>query len=168
MNAAGDIIAIGAYRNDDNGDNSGHVRVYQNVGGTWTLIGDDIDGEASYDYSGQSVSINAAGDIVAIGAIGNDDNGSNSGHVRVYQNISGTWTQVGADIDGEAAGDRSGYSVSMNAAGDIMAIGALYNDGNGSDSGHVRVVKSTSTYTALSNVLSLIHALTARVEALEV
>ena len=48
---------------------------------------------------------------------------------------SGTWTQVGADIDGEAAGDRSGRSVSMSSDGTRVAIGAPYNDGTG----HVRV-----------------------------
>ena len=142
INAAGDIVAIGAHHNDGNGSDSGHVRVYQNIGGTWTQIGADIDGEAVDDssLSGVSVSINATGDVVAIGATGNDGNGTNSGHVRVYQNIAGTWSQIGADIDGEAAGDNSGKSVSINATGDIVAIGAT--DGNGSDSGHVRVYQN--------------------------
>ena len=44
------------------------------------------------------------------------------------------WTQLGQDLDGEAAGDDSGYSVSLS--GDRVAIGAIYNDGNGSSSGH--------------------------------
>ena len=47
-------------------------------------------------------------------------------------------TQKGADIDGEAAGDGSG-KVSINSNGNIVAISAPNNDGNGSDSGHVRV-----------------------------
>ena len=33
-------------------------------------------------------------------------------------------TQLGSDIDGEAADDYSGWSVSMNSAGDRVAIGA--------------------------------------------
>ena len=33
-------------------------------------------------------------------------------------------TQLGSDIDGEAASDNSGGSVSMNSAGDRVAIGA--------------------------------------------
>ena len=40
---------------------------------------------------------------VAIGANGNDGNGINAGHVRIYEYSSGSWTQLGADIDGEAA-----------------------------------------------------------------
>jgi len=39
-------------------------------------------------------------------------------------------TQLGSDINGEAATDYSGYSVSMNSAGDRVAIGANWNDGN--------------------------------------
>ena len=49
-------------------------------------------------------------------------------------------TQVGSDIDGEAAGDISGSSVSMPDAYTV-AIGAQYNDGNGTESDHVRVYK---------------------------
>ena len=53
-------------------------------------------------------------------------------------------TQIGADIDGETAGDRSGTSVSLSSNGNIMAIGAPYNDGNGTSSGHVRVYQIIS------------------------
>ena len=48
-------------------------------------------------------------------------------------------TQLGSDIDGEAATDYSGESVSMNSDGDRVAIGASHNDGTGSLAGHVRV-----------------------------
>ena len=80
-----------------------------------------------------------SGDRVAIGAYGNDGTATNAGHVRVYEYSSGSWSQVQNDIDGEAANDFSGYSVSMNSAGDRVAIGAPYNDGTASDAGHVRI-----------------------------
>ena len=47
--------------------------------------------------------------------------------------------QKGVDITGEATGDRSGSSVSLSADGSTLAVGAEFNDGNGADSGHVRV-----------------------------
>ena len=53
-----------------------------------------------------------------------------------------TWLQIGDDIDGEAAGDFSGGSVSLSSDGDTVAIGAGDNtdyDGNRYYSGHVRV-----------------------------
>ena len=142
LSADGTTLAIGAWQNDGNGSDSGHARVYQNVGGTWTQIGSDIDGEAILDISGFSVSLSSDGSILAIGAI---FNGGGAGHVRVYQNVGGTWTKLGQDIDGEAAVDFSGYSVSLSASGSRVAIGAIQNDGNGSNSGHVRVYKYNGT-----------------------
>jgi hypothetical protein len=84
---------------------------------------------------------------VAIGANRNGGNGSLSGHVRIYKNISGTWTQQGSDIDGEAGDDGSGSSVSLSSDGSIVAIGASRNDGNGTKAGHVRVYLSCTTDT---------------------
>ena len=55
--------------------------------------------------SGISVSMNSAGDRVAIGAYGNDGTATDAGHVRIYQYASGSWSQLGSDIDGEAASD---------------------------------------------------------------
>ena len=128
-------VAIGAYRNDGNGDNSGHVRIYawNSATSAWEQQGADIDGEAAGDYSGESVSLSSDGTTVAIGANSNDGNGENSGHVRIYAWNSATsaWDQQGADIDGEAAGDRSGESVSLSSDGTTVAIGAHQNDGNG-------------------------------------
>ena len=142
LSADGRIVAIGAPDNDANGSRSGQVRVYRNNLGDWTQIGTDIDGEAANDESGTSLSLSADATTVAIGALGNDANGYDSGHVRVYENTSGVWTQIGADIDGEAIDDLSGYSVSLSADGNIVAIGAQGNDDNGIASGHVRVYKN--------------------------
>jgi hypothetical protein len=135
----GSRIAIGAYYNDGNGNNSGHVRIYDWNGSTWVQVGSDIDGESAEDYSGYSVSLSSDGSRIAIGAYQNDSNGSDSGHVRIYDWNGSTWVQVGSDIDGESAEDYSGYSVSISADGSGVAIGAPFNDGNGSSSGHVRI-----------------------------
>ena len=147
LSSDGSIVAIGA-RNDGNGSDSGHTRIYQwdSTNSVWNQLGSDIDGEAAYDYSGRSVSLSSDGSIVAIGANANDGNGSASGHTRIYQwdSTNSVWNQLGSDIDGEAAGDYSGYSVSLSSDGSI-AIGARYNDGNGSYSGHTRIYQWYST-----------------------
>ena len=140
----GSVVAIGAIYNAGNSTDSGHVRVYKNVSNVWTQVGGDINGEAANDLSGLSVSLSQDGSVVAIGAPNNTGNGTNSGHVRVYKNVANVWTQVGADINGEAANDGSGYSVSLSQDGSVVAIGATCNDGNGSCSGHVRVYKNVS------------------------
>eukprot|EP01083_Nonionella_stella_P100299 282691_1 len=139
----GDVVAIGALGNDGGGTNAGHVRVYEFISDQWSQRGADIDGEASVDGSGAAVSLNSDGNVVAIGAISNDDGGKRAGHVRVYEFVADgnatRWKQRGDDIDGEAAGDDSGTSVSLSSNGNIVAIGAPYNDGNGVSRGHVRV-----------------------------
>ena len=93
----------------------------------WVQLGSDIDGEAHDDFFGHSVSLSSDGTIVAIGAYGNDGNGNSSGHVRVYEWDVSAWVQRGSDIDGEAAGDRGGWSVSLSSDGNIVAIGAYSN-----------------------------------------
>ena len=139
MNSVGDRVAIGARLNDGSGVNAGSVRIYSWDGTTWNKLGQDIYGEAAGDESGHSVSMNSAGDRVAIGSKLNDGSGASSGSVRIYSLSGTTWNKLGQDIDGEAAGDTSGYSVSMNSVGDRVAIGAVGNDGNGTDSGSVRI-----------------------------
>jgi len=148
MSSDGSRVAIGARNNDDASTNAGHVRVYDLVGSTWTQVGADIDGEAAGDSSGHSVALSSDGSRVAIGAVSNDDTGESAGHVRVYDWSGSTWTQVGADIDGEAVGDYSGYSVALSSDGSRVAIGASSNDGTGTSAGHVRVYDwSGSTWT---------------------
>lgn len=60
------------------------------------------------------------GKRVAIGAPYNDGigNGRSIGSTRVYEEVNGTsWKKVGDDIDGELAGDYSGWSVSTSSDG---------------------------------------------------
>ncbi len=102
-------------------------------------LGADIDGEAAFDRSGWSASLSSDGSRVAIGAYLNDGAGNNAGRVRIYDFDGASWTQLGADIDGEAADDHSGFSVSLSSDGSRVAIGAPENDGAGNNAGHVRV-----------------------------
>ena len=152
LNSDGTIMAAGGYGADISATDSGVVRVYQYSNSAWTQLGGDITGETAGDWSGTSVALNDDGTIVAIGAYKNDGTSTNTsdirGHVRVYQYSNSTWTQLGSDIDGEAAGDQSGYSVSLSSDGTTIAIGAIYNDNNLSNAGQVRVFKySNSSWT---------------------
>jgi len=156
LSGDGSVVAIGAIYNDGTtnniNDQRGSVRVYKNISNVWTKVGGDIDGEAAGDNSGQSVALSSDGSIIAIGANLNDGTIANindqRGHVRVYQNISDVWTQLGNDIDAEAAGDRSGWSVSLSSDGMTVAIGATNNAGtSGILRGSVRVYKRDTAAT---------------------
>jgi hypothetical protein len=133
-------VAIGAFENNNgNGIDAGQVRIYSWNGNAWVQKGVDIDGEAAYDISGNSVSMPDS-NTVAIGAPYNDGNGIFAGHVRIYSWNGSAWIQKGVDIDGEAADDRSGWSVSMPDS-NTVAIGAIFNNGNGGNAGHVRIYR---------------------------
>jgi WD40 repeat protein len=166
LSSDGNILAIGAKYNDgEDQDAVGHVRVYQyrnDNADTWTQLGEDIDGLTSWELSGSSVALSADGLVVAISSPSADSFNApcsyNTGLVRVYHynNTADTWLQVGLPIGGELCGDESGDSISLSSSGDIVAIGAVQNDGNNSDwktnSGHVRIFKysrSTSMWIQL-------------------
>ena len=61
----------------------------------------------------------------------NDGFAKDAGHVRIYDwdnsNMKISWIQRGNDIDGEAADDNSGRSVSLSSDGLTVAIGAWKN-----------------------------------------
>ena len=93
MNDAGDVIAVSepwysGYR--------GRTRLLQWNGSSWVNYGNSsgyiYPYESSYDYTGygegntgRAISLNAAGDRIAIGGMYNDGGGSNSGFIRVYE-----------------------------------------------------------------------------------
>jgi hypothetical protein len=69
----------------------------------------DIDGEAAEDRLGSSISLSDDGGVLAIGG------GAVSGRARIYRNVSGSWIQIGDDLDGG--------SISLNSDGNVVAIG---------------------------------------------
>lgn len=140
----GSRLAVSA-RNSSGGLFAGQVRIFDENNGTWTQTGDAINGEAPEDESGGSISISSNGKRIAIGALFNDGNGESAGHVRIFrETINGEWVQIGNDIDGEAAGDYSGSSVSLSNSGKRIAIGAPENSGNGLYSGQVRIFEENN------------------------
>ena len=102
-------------------------------------LGSDIDGVANADQFGYAVSMSNDGNRMVIGANNDDTPGSQAGSVEVYEYSSGSWTKMGSTINGEATNDQFGFAVSMNGAGDRIVVGAIFNDGGGSNSGHARV-----------------------------
>lgn len=119
---------------------SGHARVFDLIGGAWTQVGANIDGEAELDHSGQSVDISSDGSRIVIGAPDNDGNGNKAGHSRIFQLEAGDWIQLGQSIEGAQEEDESGTRVSMSADGNRVAINAPFHDEVGlEDAGHIQV-----------------------------
>ena len=83
--------------------------------------GSDIDGEAAGDFPATRPSMSSDGTRGRRRP--NTPAGTEAGHVRVAES-GGTWTQVGSDIDGEAAEDQSGCSTIMSSDTTRVAVGA--------------------------------------------
>ena len=86
MSADDMTVAVGTPHNDDNGGNSGRVRVftYSPTTKKQNILGNALVGTDKCNKFGKSLSMSADGMTVAVGTPHNDDNGGNSGHVRVF------------------------------------------------------------------------------------
>ena len=143
VSISGDLVIVGAWNDDDNGSNSGSAYVYSKDQGGVNNWGEvkkitATDG-ASSDQFGYSVSI--SGDLAIVGAYLDDDNGGNSGSAYVYAKDQGgvnNWGEVKKikASDG-ASNDDFGFSVSIS--GDLVIVGAILDNDNGSSSGSAYV-----------------------------
>ena len=124
-------VVVGARYDDDNGTSSGSVYVYDanDLSAQPTKL-TAFDGAAG-DAFGESIAF--AADKIVVGAKGDDDNGSQSGSVYVYDanNLSATPTKLTA-FDG-AANDNFGVSIAtaadkivVSAYGDESNTGSVY------------------------------------------
>ena len=92
----------------------------------WFLKGQSIEGNRNFE--GFSVSLNGAGNIVAIGAVLKN----NTGEVNIYKFENTNWTIMGNPISFNQNSAYTGYSISLSNDGDRIAIGApYYNNDNG-------------------------------------
>lgn len=132
---------------------TGRVRTFNYNGGTnWNSMATVT---SSGDRPGTGLSLNSDGTIVAVGEPFNDASGSDAGRVRIFKNISGTtWKEIGS-INGLSS-DLTGYSASLNSDGTIVAVGDIYNDASGSNSGRVRIFKYSSTTSVWTRIGTII------------
>jgi len=137
-----DYAIIGAHNDDDKGDASGSVYIFQRNGTYWTQITKLVpsDGLAS-DYFGYAVSI--SGDYAIIGANGDDEKSSDSGSAYIYQRSGNYWNLVEKLVpeDG-ASSDYFGYAVSIS--GDYAVVGACYDDDKGGNSGSAYIYQNVN------------------------
>jgi hypothetical protein len=84
---SGDKAVIGAHCNDDAGTDSGSAYVFARSVTTWNqnykLTASDAAANDAFGYS-----VATSGDMLVIGAFGDDDGGSNSGSAYVYREVT--------------------------------------------------------------------------------
>jgi len=151
LNWKGDILAIGAPFNDPTGIfNAGAAYIYTGSGNNWKyaakITGDTLGlGNPQSDLFGRSVSLNAKGNVLAVGANVADTNTVNiAGAVYLFTGSGSGWTQLarltGNTLGlGNPAGDQFGWSTSLNSDGNVLAVGAYNADTTGVSAGAVYI-----------------------------
>ena len=99
-------MAVGAPADEGGSSSAGSVKIFKYENNQWSQLGNKIEGSNSGDAFGNSVDLNSGGNTLAVGSIYNDDNGFNSGQVRVFQLSGSSWSQVGSNINGESTDDN--------------------------------------------------------------
>jgi hypothetical protein len=152
----GNIIAVSARLSSKNGKQyAGQVKVFKMNQGLWLQLGNDIFGTNAEDLSGSALSLSADGTIVAIGSPSYSGNGKYCGQVRVFQLLNNKWTQIGTDLNGSRAGLSFGTSVALSSDGSIVAIGTLFDNFWGGQTGSVSVFKNvTGIWKQLGKIIN--------------
>jgi len=135
---SGDVLAVGAHADDDNGPSSGSVYVFRRLGAEWGLEAklrpDDGD---DYDNFGNAVSLSTG--VLVVGAPFDEHAGQASGSAYVFEReADGTWLQVAKLTAGDAEpGDFFGRAVGVSA--DVAVVSSPQDNDLGTDSGSVYV-----------------------------
>ncbi len=164
---SGDTVVIGAYQEDSaasgvNGNgasnassNSGAAYVFTRSGTVWTQQAYLKASNTGAD-DGFGIRVGISGDTIVVGATGEDSNatgvdgdGSNNaasaaGAAYVFSRSGTTWTQQAyLKASNADAGDNFGNSVA--SSGDIVVVGAYFEDGSGLEAGAAYVFSRSGT-----------------------
>lgn len=132
----GDLLVVGAVGNSDAEIGAGAAYAYERVNSEWVFQQQIIAPDAKeWDHFGWSVSL--VGETLAIGASYDSDTGhSDSGSVYMYTRINSEWVFHSELFAPDAQpDDRFGRDVSID--GNLLAVGAYYNDDLGGNAGAV-------------------------------
>jgi len=124
---------VGSRLDDDNGTDSGSAYVFRFNGTNWNqeakLLADD---GAANDLFGTSISISI--DVAIVGAVYDDDKGTNSGSAYIFRFDGTNWNQQAKLLAADgAADDTFGGGVSLD--GDMAIVGVRFDDDKGENSG---------------------------------
>jgi hypothetical protein len=152
LSSDGSTLAVGASGNDLNGENSGQVKVYRfdEAALSFKQVNGTLNGENQDDRFAYALSLSADGDILVVGAPGHDANGVETGQAKIYawDEESLGYKQID-ELYGSKSNNKFGWSVSLSADGETLAVGGLFanavgapfNDEESDQAGQVYVYK---------------------------
>jgi hypothetical protein len=139
MSSSGNVIVVGNV-------NESSVSIYEWNGTNWSLKGIEIIELTTGDEFGTSVDINAAGNIVCIGAW-RGDNGAvvDCGYVETYLFNGVDWISFGGTLYGDATSDVMGWTCRLSASGYELITSVHGSDLNTTNGGVVKVFEIDSS-----------------------
>ena len=139
VSISGNTVVVGAAGNGTGGS----VYVFTGSGASWTqqakLTASDAEADDSF---GRAVSV--SGDTIAVGADADDDGGTSSGSVYIFQRSGTAWTQQ-AKLTASDAAAYDSFGSSLSLSGNTVAVGARYNDDSGLSSGSAYIFLRNGT-----------------------
>lgn len=138
MSGDGKSVCVGDrwYKVPDVGKR-GRARCFVWNGNDWSLKGEPIVGSYEDGEMGYSLSMNHNGNRVAVGNRYGGDN--KEGSVAVFEIQGNKWNMMGEEHVSVRRNDESGFKVELNKEGNVFAWTARGYNGDGADTGVVRV-----------------------------
>ena len=140
VSISGNTVVIGAVGVSHSGS-PGSAYVFERPVGGWSgKLNEDAkllpgDGAAG-DHFGVAVSV--SGDTLVVGALWDDDNGSQSGSAYLFEESGSDWVQVAKLLASDGAADDY-FGCAVSISDDTIVVGASGDDDNGSSSGSAYV-----------------------------
>lgn len=129
----GDTAVLGSYWDDAAGFDSGAAYVFRRVGGTWVEMQELVASDgAQGDEFGWSVAVR--GDVIAVGAYEDDDQGHDSGAAYVYRRSGDTWIEEKKLRPSDGA-SQDWFASAVAISGTDLWVGSMRDDDAGADSG---------------------------------
>ncbi|MEZ5024361.1 MAG: FG-GAP repeat protein, partial [Chitinophagales bacterium] len=142
----------GSYKNDDAGTSSGAAYLLRRSGGNWVetqkITASDA---AANDWFGNDVAIN--GNYAVVGAPGDDDLGSSSGSIYIFEYNGVSWVQ--SQKITQPSGSNKFFGIAVDISGTHLAVGAWGVDDNGTDNGAAYIYAFDGTSWVLKQELSV-------------
>jgi len=119
---SGDTLVVGSMADATNGIIAGAAYVYVRAGHTWSLQQKLFATDPS-PFAQFGIAVDIVGDIIVIGAHGDDDSGYQTGAAYVFRRNGTVWTQEQKLKASDEQAD-SAFGLSVSLSGQTIAVGA--------------------------------------------
>lgn len=131
MSADGNTIIIGVKQIGTVQFLPGYAQVFTYQSNSWVQKGEIIQGSSQNEGAGESLSISANGNVIAIATPRDDTAGEDFGNVTAYEFLNNSWVQKGNPMYGEFVDNElglksiGGSAIDFNADSSRIAIGSI-------------------------------------------